>query len=182
MSDATDGEPTEDEDAEEETPAPEPAMAWGALVSEFRNQTVLHTTPDAYIGVMEAMRNDGFASIIDLCVVDYLTHPGRNDLPPGVEPQRFELVVTLINHTAAQRVRVRVQVSADDPTVPTLFDHFPGSEAMEREANDLFGIVFENHPDPTRILLPSDWNGYPLRKDYAVGAVPVQFKGAPGPR
>ena len=67
---------------------------------------------------------------------------------------------------------------ADDPTVPTLFDVHPGTEAMEREVFDMFGIVFTDHPDLTRILMPEDWEGHPLRKDYEVGAIPVQFKDA----
>jgi NADH-quinone oxidoreductase subunit C len=73
-------------------------------------------------------------------------------------------------------------VPADDAVLPTLFDLYPGTEAMEREAYDLMGVVFEGHPDMTRILLPEDWEGHPLRKDYGVGRVPVQFKDAPGPR
>ena len=73
---------------------------------------------------------------------------------------------------------MRVQVPADDPTLPTLFDVHPGTEAMEREAFDMFGIVFTDHPDLTRILMPEDWEGHPLRKDYEVGAIPVQFKEA----
>jgi NADH-quinone oxidoreductase subunit C len=72
---------------------------------------------------------------------------------------------------------VRVQVPADDPTVPTLFDLHPGSEAMEREVYDMFGIVFTDHPDLTRILMPEDWEGHPLRKDYDQGRIPVQFSG-----
>jgi NADH-quinone oxidoreductase subunit C len=69
-------------------------------------------------------------------------------------------------------------VPADDPTVPSLFDLFPGTEAMEREAWDLFGVSFEGHPDHSRILLPEDWVGHPLRKDEGIGAIPVQFKSA----
>ena len=96
--------------------------------------------------------------------------------------ERFEVVVNLLSLSQVRRVRVRVQVPADDAVVPTLFDLYPGTEAMEREAYDLFGIVFDGHPDMTRILMPEDWEGHPLRKDYGVGRVPVQFKGAPGPR
>jgi NADH-quinone oxidoreductase subunit C len=75
-----------------------------------------------------------------------------------------------------------VQVSEADATVPTLFNLYPGSEAMEREAFDLMGIRFSGHPDLTRILMPEDWEGHPLRKDYALGLVPVQFKAAPSTR
>ena len=77
-----------------------------------------------------------------------------------------------------ERVRVRVQVPESDPSVATLFDMFPGTEAMEREVFDMFGISFTGHPDLTRILMPEDWDGHPLRKDYAQGRIPVQFKGA----
>jgi NADH-quinone oxidoreductase subunit C len=117
----------------------------------------------------------------DLCGVDYLAHPARR-LPEGVRPERFEVVVNLLSLSQARRVRVRVQVPESDAEVSTLFELYPGVEAMEREAYDLFGIVFAGHPDMTRILMPEDWEGHPLRKDYGVGRVPVQFKGAPGPR
>jgi NADH-quinone oxidoreductase subunit C len=81
-----------------------------------------------------------------------------------------------------KRMRVRAQVPEADPTIATLFELFPGTEAMEREVYDMFGIVFDGHPDLTRILMPDDWEGHPLRKDYPVGRIPVQFKEAPGPR
>ncbi len=81
-----------------------------------------------------------------------------------------------------RKVRVHVQVKESDPAVDSLWDLYPGAEAMEREAFDMFGIAFLGHPDLTRILMPEDWEGYPLRKDYSVGRVPVQFKEAPGPR
>jgi NADH-quinone oxidoreductase subunit C len=136
---------------------------------------------DTYRRMVAAFRDAGFELCADLCAVDYLTHPGRS-LPEGVTPERFEVVVNLLSLSLRQRVRVRVQVPESDPSVDSLFDLYPGTEAMEREAYDLMGIVFLGHPDLTRILMPEDWEGHPLRKDYGVGRVPVQFKEAPGPR
>ena len=75
-----------------------------------------------------------------------------------------------------------MQVPEAEPVLPSLFDLWPGTEAMEREAFDLFGIRFDGHPDLTRILMPEDWIGHPLRKDYDTGRIPVQFKGAPEAR
>ena len=141
----------------------------------------LHVGRERYLTVAEGLRDAGFVTCTDLCAVDYLLHLDRA-LPDGVVPQRFEVVTHLLSHAARLRVRLRVQVPEDDPRCPTLFFLYPGSENMEREAYDMFGIVFERHPDMTRILMPEDWEGHPLRKDYAVGRVPVQFKGAPGPR
>jgi NADH-quinone oxidoreductase subunit C len=160
-----------DTEATVEEAAPVPA-------STSCGQSVLHPGRDAYLGTVESLRNEGYCSAIDLTVVDYLTHPGRTDLPEGIEPERFEVVVGLIDHARRTRIRLRVQVPADDPTVPSLFDLFPGTEAMEREAFDLFGVSFEGHPDHSRILLPEDWVGHPLRKDEGIGAIPVQFKAA----
>jgi NADH-quinone oxidoreductase subunit C len=80
------------------------------------------------------------------------------------------------------KVRIRVQVKEMHPVVDSVWDLYPGVEAMEREAFDMMGITFTGHPDLTRILMPEDWEGHPLRKDYSVGRVPVQFKEAPGPR
>ncbi len=136
---------------------------------------------DQYVALVATYRDGGFEMCSDLCAVDYLAVPARR-LPEGVQAERFEVVVNLLSLSQARRVRVRVQVPESDAVVPTLFDLYPGVEAMEREAYDMFGIVFAGHPDMTRILMPEDWEGHPLRKDYGVGRVPVQFKGAPGPR
>jgi NADH-quinone oxidoreductase subunit C len=136
---------------------------------------------DTYRAMVAAFRDAGFELCADLCAVDYLTHPGRS-LPEGVTPERFEVVVNLLSLSLRQRIRVRVQVPENDPVVDSLFEIYPGTEAMEREAYDMMGIVFAGHPDLTRILMPEDWEGHPLRKDYGVGRVPVQFKEAPGPR
>jgi len=141
----------------------------------------LFATRAAYHGLIAALKDAGFEMLADLTAVDYLSHPGRS-LPPEVAPERFEVVVNLLSLSQVQRVRVRIQVPESDAVVETLWDLYPGVEAMEREAYDMFGIVFSGHPDLTRILMPEDWEGYPLRKDYSVGRVPVQFKEAPGPR
>lgn len=165
------------------TDAPvEPERAYGALVSESRGQRVLHPERDALLSTVTQMRDDGFNQLIDVTAVDYLVHDGPRVLPEGVVAERFEVVIGLISHTKRERLRLRVQVPADDARVSTLFDLFPGCEALEREVYDMYGIVFENHPDLTRILMPEDWIGYPLRKDYAMGRIPVQFKDAPATR
>jgi NADH-quinone oxidoreductase subunit C len=134
-----------------------------------------------YKRMVAAFHDAGFELCADLCAVDYLTHPGRS-LPEGVAPERFEIVVNLLSLSLRQRARIRVQVPEADPVVDSLFEIYAGTEAMEREAFDMMGIVFSDHPDLTRILMPEDWEGHPLRKDYGVGRVPVQFKEAPGPR
>jgi len=136
---------------------------------------------NTYLRMVSAFRDAGFELCADVCAVDYLTHPGRS-LPDGVTPERFEVVVNLLSLSRRQRVRIRVQVPENDPVVDSLVGVYPGVEAMEREAYDMVGIIFSDHPDLTRILMPEDWEGHPLRKDYGVGRVPVQFKEAPGPR
>ncbi|HZU74759.1 MAG TPA: NADH-quinone oxidoreductase subunit C [Acidimicrobiales bacterium] len=163
------------------SPAPEELSGYGVPVSWSRGQAVLHTDVAGYRRLVEALREDGFNVCVDVCATDYLAHPDR-PLPEGVTRQRFELVVNLLSHGRRQRVRIRVQVPEADPVVQSLFDLYPGTEAMERETFDMMGIVFSGHPDLTRILMPEDWEGHPLRKDYAVGRVPVQFKGAPSTR
>ena len=162
--------------------APEPERAYGALVSDSLGQRVLHPTRDALIATVEQLRADGFDQLIDVTAVDYLSHEGQRELPDGIDAERYEVVIGLISHAKRDRVRLRVQVPADDARVASMFDLYPGSEALEREVYDMFGIEFENHPDLTRILMPEDWIGYPLRKDYAIGSIPVQFKDAPSTR
>ncbi len=101
---------------------------------------------------------------------------------PGVTPERFEVVVNFLSHTRNRRIRIICEVPASDPTVPSLTPIYPGANFPERESFDLFGITFEGHPDLTRILMPDDWHGHPLRKDDAAARVPVTFKGDPSPR
>jgi len=140
-----------------------------------------YPTREQYVELVRAFKNDGFEMCVDLCGVDYLEHLDR-PLPEGVVGTRFEIVVNLLSLYKRQRVRIRVQAGDNEPRVDSLFTLYPGTEAMEREAFDLFGILFTNHPDLTRILMPEEWEGHPLRKDYGAGRVPVQFKESPGPR
>jgi NADH-quinone oxidoreductase subunit C len=144
--------------------------------TESCGQIVVHPSRETYLDTVKAALDDGYTMCVDLTAVDYSEHPGRV-LPDGVEPERFEVVVNLLDLAGARRLRLRVQVPGDDPDVPSLFHVHPGTEAMEREAFDMFGVTFAGHPDLTRILMPEDWEGYPLRKDYVVGEIPVQFKG-----
>ncbi len=167
-----------DQATEDETPEPAPPeLLHGVAISWSVGQKVVHPDRASYAGLVGALKDDGFNVCVDLCAVDYLVQPGRS-LPDGVAPERFEVVVNLLSHSRRERLRARVQVPEADPVVASLFALHPGCEAMEREAFDLFGIRFENHPDLTRILMPEDWEGHPLRKDYATGRVPVQFKAA----
>ncbi len=147
----------------------------GAPVTYSHGQQVVHPSRETYLDVIEALKNEGFNVAIDVTAVDYLASPSR-PLPAAVAPERFEVVVNLLSLSQRRRIRARVQVPESDPVVPTLYDLYPGVEAMEREVYDMFGIVFSNHPDLTRILMPEDWEGHPLRKDYSMGRIPVQFK------
>jgi len=147
----------------------------GCVVAESHGQPVVHPTGEQYLGLIKALADDGYVMCVDLTGVDYLQHIDRS-LPAGIVAERFEVVVDLLDMTARRRLRVRVQVPASDPVVASLFDTHPGTEAMEREVFDMFGISFDGHPDLTRILMPEDWEGHPLRKDYDVGRIPVQFK------
>lgn len=173
-------EPTEPE------PAP-PALRHGVPVSDAPGTVVLHPSREQLLDVVGKLYDEGYLMCVDVTAVDYLTFGRRTaaegdvletvrTVPGGLAPERFEVVYHFLRHADHDRVRLRVQVPEDDATLPSLFDRYPGTEAMEREAFDMFGVVFEGHPDLTRILMPEDWVGHPLRKDYSSGRIPVQFK------
>jgi NADH-quinone oxidoreductase subunit C len=183
-------EPVDDlvPDAREEVHEPE--LLHGVPVSYSRGQKVLYPPLDQLLATVTALHEDGYLMCVDVTAVDFLTFGRRTaaegdvvlterTVPGGQSPERFEVVYGLLSHRDRARVRLRVQVPADDPVVPSLFALHPGTEAMEREVFDMFGISFSGHPDLTRILMPEDWIGHPLRKDYSSGRIPVQFKGAP---
>jgi len=150
---------------------------YGCPVQDSLGQRVLHASRDQYVSVIKSLADEGYEMCVDLTGVDYLAMPQRI-IGFDIQAERFEVVVNLLSLSQRKRIRVRVQVPAEDATMPTLFDIHPGTEAHERETFDMFGIVFIGHPDMTRILMPEDWDGHPLRKDYSQGSIPVQFKGA----
>ncbi len=159
------------------------ATAYGVpAVLDAARALVLHLRPSELTGVAKGLVSDGYLMCLDVCGVDYLAAATRPEIPPGVKPERFEVTYVFLSHSNRRRLRLRVQVPDGDATLPSLFDLFPGTEAAEREVYDLFGISFDGHPDPTRILMPEEWEGHPLRKDYGVGTVPVRFKAVPDVR
>ena len=124
---------------------------------------------DQYFKTVEDYKKDGYEMMIDLTAVDWYRKK---------EP-RFEVIVNLLSVSKNSRLIMNVPVPDEDLTIPSICEIYPGANFYEREVIDMFGIEFENHPELTRILMPDDWTGNPLRKDYGSGRIPVQFKNAP---
>jgi NADH-quinone oxidoreductase subunit C len=117
----------------------------------------------------------GFDMLMDVSGVDFLRFEGGASRQPG-EP-RYDVNYHLLNLEDQIRVRIKVQLpDSETPRVPSVTGVWPGAEWHEREVYDFFGIVFDGHPDLRRILMPDEWIGHPLRKDYPVGGVPVEYK------
>jgi NADH/F420H2 dehydrogenase subunit C len=135
-------------------------------------QDVLFVPKEKWRDAAQAAKDAGFEMLVDETAVDYL----------GVREIRFEVVAGLLSLEHNLRIRLRAAVPEDDATVASLVPVYPGANFYEREVYDMFGITFEGHPDLTRILMPDEWQGHPLRKDYAMGSVPVQFKSSPEAR
>lgn len=135
-----------------------------------RDELTLHIDRDHLLGVAGVLRNDEnlrFELCSSVSGVDYLG-----------SAHRLHSVVHLTSMTYRWRLRLEVSVSVEDPHVPSLTTIYPTTDWQEREAYDLFGIVYDGHPALTRILMPDDWDGHPQRKDYPLGGIPVQYKGA----
>ena len=92
--------------------------------------------------------------------------------------QRLHSVYHLTSMTYRRRIRLEVAVDVDDAHVPSVVEVYPTADAQEREAWDMFGIIYDGHPALTRILMPDDWDGHPQRKDYPLGGIAVEYKGA----
>jgi len=124
---------------------------------------------DKYYKTIEDYKNQGYEMMVDLTAVDWYRKK---------EP-RFEVIVNLLSVSKNSRLIINLSVPDEDLKVPSICEIYPGANFYEREVFDMFGIEFENHPELTRILMPDDWTGNPLRKDYGSGRIPVQFKNAP---
>jgi NADH-quinone oxidoreductase subunit C len=177
----------QDHEVEPEPPADEVAAAVvehfpGTLFVDSHGQPVVHVARDAWHDLGVFLRDEQqFTQCVDVTGVDQLVAEARA-VPPGVTAERYEVVANFLSHVRNRRIRAIAQVPASAPTIASLADLYPGVNFAEREVYDLFGIEFSGHPDLTRILMPDDWVGHPLRKDDAPARVPVTFKGDPSPR
>ncbi len=135
-----------------------------------RGELTLHVRPAAVLEIAKVLRDDPnlrFELLSSVSGVDY----------PGSEA-RLHAVYHFTSLTYRRRLRVEAAVTVEDPHVPSVCDVYPTADFHERETWDMFGIVFDGHPGLTRILMPDDWEGHPQRKDYPLGGIPVEYKGA----
>ena len=137
-----------------------------AQVSEFRDEVTLLVAVERIVLACRTLRDEfGFDMLVDETAVDYW---------PAQSP-RFHIVYHLYSLAHNLMLCLRVPLDGNAPHVPTIEQVYPGANWHEREVYDLFGITFDGHSDLRRILMPHDWAGHPLRKDYPVGYEEVQF-------
>jgi NADH-quinone oxidoreductase subunit C len=155
----------------------------GSVAVDSHGQAVVYVAAESWRDVARFLRDEHqFTMCADVTAVDHLVDDIRYE-PPDVDSlERFELVANYLSHPRNRRLRVICELAGELPTAASLAGVFPGTAAAERELYDMFGITFDEHPDHTRILMPDDWVGHPLRKDDAPSRVPVTFKGDPAPR
>ena len=140
-----------------------------------RGELTLHVQRDRLLDVLKLLRDHPdlrFELLSSVSGVDYLGHPNLAD------ERRLHSVYHLTSMTFRRRIRVEVAVPVDDPHVPSAVSLYPTADWHERETWDFFGIVYDGHPNLTRIEMPDDWEGHPQRKDYPLGGIPVEYKGA----
>ena len=131
----------------------------GFTTSEFRDNRRVIVPPDRLYAVLECLKGQcGFDMLVDVTAVDYLYYPNARD--------RFGVVYALLNTGTGERVYVKTYLNEPDLAVPSAVPLWRGADWLEREVYDMYGIVFEGHPDLRRILMPEEFTAYPLRKDY----------------
>ncbi|MCI0740380.1 MAG: NADH-quinone oxidoreductase subunit C [Gemmataceae bacterium] len=127
--------------------------------SEFRDNRRIQINPDRLLAFMKTLKEEcGFDQLSELCGADYLKYPGARD--------RFGLWYILLNTTTGERVIVKTFLNEPDLTIASVFSLWKGADWMEREVYDMYGVIFDEHPDLRRILMPEEFVSFPLRKDY----------------
>ena len=127
--------------------------------SSFRDNARVTVPGDKLLAVLTCLKNEcGFDFLADLAGIDYLGYPNATD--------RYGVVYALTNLATGERLFVKAFANDPDPVLPSVYDLWKGADWMEREVYDMFGVVFDGHPDLRRILMPSEFTSHPLRKDY----------------
>ncbi len=141
------------------------ANAEAVLDTEFhRGRATLHVHPEHVAEVLGKLRAKGYTFLASLHGCDY--YP---------EEPRLGILYELLDMKAVDRITVKARVSTGEPRIGSVVGLFPGANHPEREVYDMFGVVFEGHPDLRRILMPEDYEGFPQRRDFPLGGEPVLF-------
>ncbi len=130
----------------------------------FRERATLLIEPSAVRDVLEHLRGKGYSFLASVHGVDYFP-----------EEPRLGVHYEMLDMRGVDRITVKLRVHTEAPEVPTVVDMFPTANHQEREVYDMFGVVFDGHPDLRRILMPEDYEGFPQRRDFPIGGEPVLF-------
>jgi NADH-quinone oxidoreductase subunit C len=130
----------------------------------FRDKAALHVRPETIREVLETLRGKGFTFMASVHGLDYFP-----------EEPRLGVQYELLDMKEVDRITVKLRVHTDAPTVPSITPAWPTADHQEREIYDMFGVLFDGHPDHRRILMPEDYEGHPQRRDFPMGGEPVIF-------
>ncbi|OGW57362.1 MAG: NADH dehydrogenase [Nitrospirae bacterium RBG_16_43_8] len=139
-------------------------------IREFRGQVSVTLKKSRIVEICRYLHDEpglDFDYLVDLCGVDY----------SGRKEKRFEVVYNLYSIKHCHRIRLKAEISESGPVIDSVISVWAGANWHERECFDMFGIVFKGHPDLRRVLLPEDWEGYPLRKDYPLQGAEKEWQG-----
>jgi NADH-quinone oxidoreductase subunit C len=126
--------------------------------SRFRDNFRIQVEPGRLYEVLKQLRDDGFDMLVELGGADYLHYPDAKD--------RYGVWYCLLNTATGERLIVKAFANDPDPKLPSVYSLWKGSDWMEREVYDMYGVEFTGHPDLRRILMPDEFTAFPLRKDY----------------
>ena len=169
-------------------PPPHPIVArvrdhFGAAILEdekVRGQLILRVEPGRIIEIATFLRDEislKFDHLADVTAVDYLLYNPQGGPPGEGRTPRFDVVYNFYSISLNHRVRIKAGLPEDEPHIDSVVGVFPSANWAERETYDLYGIVFDGHPNMTRILTPDDFQGHPLRKDYPLIEEEIEFSG-----